>query len=504
VTDSDGFRGHVSVLIVGSGFAGLGAAIRLEQSGRHDFVVIERGSDVGGTWRDNSYPGAACDIPSHLYSFSFALNPDWSLTFSPQPEIQDYLRRTAVLSGTLDRHVFDCELRSAQWDAGAARWRVQTSRGHYTATVLVTAFGGLCEPAMPDIPGIHQFQGRLFHSSRWDASAELEGRRVAVIGTGASAIQLIPPVAAQVGRLDIYQRTAPWILPRRDRRYTRAERIAFRHLPGYQRAVRGLLYVAHEAMGIGFCYLPAILGLASRKAKAHLDGQISDPDLRARLTPAFRMGCKRILLSNDYYPAVARPNVELVTNRIARITASSIVTEDGIEREADTVIIATGFLVRDSPAAERVKRADGMTMGEVWRRSGQQAYRGTAVAGFPNLFSLVGPNTGLGHNSMIYMIESQLNYLLDALELMDRRSLSSVEVRESSQETYNAALQRRMAKTVWASGCSSWYLDTNGRNTTLWPSLSFLFRMKTRHFDLDAYQTSSRPTGREPAVAGMS
>ena len=485
---------RVSVLIVGSGFSGLGAAIRLDRAGRRDFLVIERAADVGGTWRDNTYPGAACDVPSQLYSFSFATDPDWSRLYSPGWEIQDYLRRTAERSGTLDRHAFDCEMLAAHWDTAAGQWVVETTRGTVTATVLVTAFGGLSEPRLPDIAGIEMFSGEFCHSARWDHAFDFTGKRVAVIGTGASAIQLVPEIAAVAAHLDVYQRTAPWIMTRGDRAYSKARRRAFRRVPGYLRVTRGLLYARRDLNSLLFCYAPGLLELASRQAARHLARQVTDPQLRRRLTPSFVMGCKRVLLSDDYYPAIARDTVDLVTEPIAEIQPDGIRTADGTFRQVDAIISATGFHATDHPAADLIKGADGRTLGEQWRDGGQQAYKGTTVAGFPNMFVMVGPNTGTGTTSMIYMIESQLNYLIDALTVMDRLGLATVEVHRAAMTRFNDVLQRRMAKTVWATGCASWYLDSRGRNTTLWPRLGVAFRAITRRFDLDAYRITLRPT----------
>ncbi len=474
---------------MGSGFAGLAAAIRLDQAGHRDFVVIERGADVGGTWRDNSYPGATCDVPSHLYSYSFAPNPNWTRSFSPQPEIWRYLRRVAHDSGTLDRHVFDCELTAARWEHG--HWTVDTSKGGYTADVLVTAFGVLCEPRRPDIDGIDSFAGQLFHSSGWPADVDLRGRRVAVIGTGASSIQIVPAIAGPVAQLDVYQRSAPWIMPRNDRAYTRLERVLFGRFPALQKIPRVLIYAGREGLAAALCYAPGLLRAAEKVAAAHLRRQVADPSLRARLSPKYRLGCKRLLISNDYYPALARDNVELVTDAIAAIGPSSIRTADGTERPADVIVIATGFQATDSPAADLITGADGRTLGEHWRADGQHAYKGTTTAGFPNCFSLVGPNTGLGHSSMIYMIESQVAYVVSALSAMTDRRLATVEVRGEVEDAYNRDVQRRMKRTVWLSGCHSWYLDARGRNTALWPGFTFRFRRLTRRFDLDAYRTTS-------------
>jgi cyclohexanone monooxygenase len=486
-------RRHVRVLIIGSGFAGLGAAIRLAQQGRHDYLVIDRGSEVGGTWRDNTYPGAACDVPSHLYSYSFELNPNWSRSFSPQPEIQQYLRDTAIKYGTLDHHLFDTEVTEARWDEPSERWLVDTTNGEFSADLLVPAVGALCEPALPDIPGIETFRGDLFHSSRWNHGADLAGKRVALIGTGASAIQIGPELADTVESLDVYQRTAPWVMPRGDRPYRKVERLAFRHVPFVQRLAREAIYWGRELFVLGFAFQPKILQLAQRVAERHIRRGISDPDLRKAVTPDWQIGCKRILISNDWYPMLARDNVGLVTDGIAEIRENAIVTRDGTVREVDAIVNATGFHVTDSPTFERIFGVGGRSLADLWRDKGQQAYKGAAVHGFPNLLFLIGPNTGLGHSSMVFMAESHINYLLSALDVMDRYDLATFEVREDRQRAYNDTLQDRMKSTIWTTGgCSSWYLDAHGNNTTLWPSFTFAFRALTRRFDRDAYRTTAR------------
>ncbi len=484
---------HVELLVIGGGFAGLGTAIKLTQAGRHDFVVIERGPEVGGTWRDNTYPGAACDVPSHLYSYSFELNPNWTRSFSSGWEIQEYLRQVARKYNVLDKHVFNCEVLAAHWDAGADRWVVETSTGAYTAKVLVSAVGSLCEPAAPDIEGIDDFTGEIVHSARWNHHYDLTGKRVALVGTGASAVQIGPHIAARVARLDVYQRTAPWIVPRRDRTYSRLERLAYRHIPGLQRLARTLIYWGRETFVFGFAINPKLAAPARKMAEGNIARGVKDPGLRAAVTPKFRIGCKRILLSNDWYPMLERDNVSLVTDGIAAVRGNAIITTDGTVREVDAIITATGFHVTDSPAYDLIKGADGRTLGEVWRQDGMQAYKGSTVTGFPNLFLLVGPNTGLGHNSMVLMIESQLNYLMDALRTMDERGLATVEVRADAQRSYNTNLQRRMRRTIWTTGgCASWYLDSKGRNTTLWPGFTFTFRQRTRRFDQAAYASTRR------------
>ncbi len=491
---------HVRTLIIGSGFAGLGAAIKLDEAGERDFLVLERGTEVGGTWRDNTYPGAACDVPSQLYSYSFALNPDWSRSFSRQSEIQDYIRSVAERSGVLGRHRFGVEVLGADWDQRNARWSVQTTDGDFTAQNVIAAVGALCEPSLPDIPGISGFAGDLFHSSRWDHGVDLSGKRVAVIGTGASAIQIVPAVAGSVASLDVYQRTAPWILPRADRHYTPAEHFAFRHLPGFQRLARAGVYAMRETQVVGLARVPALLKPLQWAARLHLRRGIRDRALRRKVTPDFTIGCKRMLISNDYYPALDRDHVDVVTDPIREVRAHSVVTEDGTEREIDALIVATGFHVTDSPTFEVIRGRSGTSLADNWDRIGMQAYKGTTVSDFPNMFFMVGPNTGLGHSSMVYMIESQINYIVDAVATMHRRGLATVEVRGDVQERYNRGLQEQLRPSVWMTGgCASWYLDRHGNNTTLWPGFTFAFRRLTRRFDLDAYHVTTQPAARERA-----
>jgi len=490
----------VRVAIVGSGFAGLGLAIRLREAGIEDFVVLERADDVGGTWQANTYPGCQCDIPSHLYSFSFAPNPNWSRTYSLQPEIWDYLRDLAERHD-LHRHIrFGRELTGATWDEAAQRWRVTTSHGTWTAQILVDATGPLSHPQVPRIRGLRRFEGKLFHSAEWDHDHDLAGERVAVIGTGASAIQFVPRIADRVGQLHVFQRTAPWILPHTDRPTTRLERRLYKTLPFLQKAVRSGIYWSREALALGYVKDPRFMAGAERLAKLHLRKQVADPELRRALTPDFRLGCKRVLLSNDWYPALARPNVEVVTDAIREIHGKTIVLADGSEREVDTIILGTGFHVTDPPTARLVRGRDGRTLAEA-ATTGIQAYRGATMSGVPNFFKITGPNTGLGHNSMIYMIESHLRYVVDALRIMDERGVATFEVRPEAMAAYNARIQAKMRKTVWMSGCASWYLDANGDNVTLWPDFTFRFRHHTRRFDAGAYALRQDAEVPAPAVA---
>jgi cyclohexanone monooxygenase len=479
---------HVHILVVGAGFAGLGAAIKLDEAGHRDFLVIDKGTTVGGTWRDNTYPGAACDVPSQLYSFSFAPNPEWSRSFSPQPEIQAYLEDVARQSGVLDRFRFGVAVEDAAWDEQDQVWRVGTTAGTVSADIVISGSGGLSEPKLPDIPGIDDFGGEIFHSALWNHDYDLTGKRVAVIGTGASAIQIVPEIAEKVAHLDVYQRTAPWVIPRNDRRYTAVERFAFRRVPLVQKAYRTAIYWGRELYVPAFTREPRLAAPARAAALANIRKGISDPGLRKAVTPHYAIGCKRILISNTYYPTLDRDDVELVTDRIAEITPTGIRTVDGTEREIDCLIVATGFHTTDQPIAHHIKGRHGQTLGDVWAENGMASYKGTTTAGFPNLFQIVGANTGLGHSSMVFIIESQIAYILSAIEQMERRRIVTVEPRPEAQAAWNADLQRRMKRTVWsAGGCASWYLDEHGRNTTLWPRTTFKFRELLRSFDLDQY-----------------
>jgi len=483
---------HAQVIVIGGGLAGLAAAIRFRAEGWEDFLILERGNDVGGTWRDNTYPGAACDVPSHLYSYSFAPNPNWTRSFSPQPEIQDYIIDVAQRYGVMDRHLSGCEVQSARWIAGDGRWEIQSSQGTFTADILVGAWGALCEPALPDIPGIDKFEGDMFHSARWNHEIDLTGKRVAVIGTGASAIQIVPAIAKTVAELQVYQRTAPWIMPRLDRRYLAAERFAYRRVPGYQRLLRLAMYWAHEGQAVALAKYPVLMRPVELLLKAKLWATIRDPALRRRLTPAYRLGCKRILLSNDYHAAFRHGHVRLETAGISEVRANSIITTDGSAYDADAIIIATGFQVTDSPTYRIIFGRDGRSLGEVFDDVGRQCYKGTTIANFPNMFMLVGPNTGLGHNSMIFMIESQVNYVADAIATMKRRRIRSLEVRTDAQQRFAHMLRHRLSGSVWnTGGCMSWYVDKHGANTTIWPGFSFEFRQMTRKFDVDAYHVST-------------
>ena len=491
---------HLRVAVVGAGFGGLGAAIGLRQAGIDDFLVFERAGDVGGTWWDNSYPGCACDVPSHLYSFSFAPNPRWTRSFSPQQEIWEYLRDCARRFGILPHLRLRHEVRQARWDERRQRWRVETSRGTWTADVLVAATGPLSEPKVPALPGLDGFRGTVFHSARWDHSHDLTGRQVAVVGTGASAIQFVPAIQPRVGRLRVFQRTAPWVLPRRDRALTAAERWLFRTVPSVQRLARWSIYWMRESWTLGFLH-PRVMRLPQRLARRHLQAAVPDPALRARLTPDYTLGCKRVLLSNDYLPALARPNVEVVTAGIREVRPHGILTDDGVEHPADTIIFGTGFHVSDPPVGELVRGQDGRTLAEAWAGS-PKAFLGTTVAGFPNLFLLLGPNTGGGSTSVILMIEAQVEYLLRVLAYMRAAGVAAVEPRPEAQRTYVAGVDARMRPTVWsAGGCASWYRDGTGRISAIWPGFATAYRRRARRFDPALHLTVPHRATQPPTAA---
>lgn len=476
----------VKVAIIGSGFGGLGTAIRLKQAGVDDFVVLERADDVGGTWRDNRYPGCACDVQSHVYSFSFALNPDWTHRFSRQPEIWEYLQRCAREHGVLPHIRFHCEMRSARWDDDARRWRIETNREPIEASMLVLATGPLSEPVVPALPGLERFEGSVFHSSRWDPAFDPAGRRVAVIGTGASAIQFVPEIQPKLARLHLFQRTPAWVVPRPDGPIAGWKRRLFRRVPLLQRMTRLGIFAWREAMLVLFRH-PALMRRAQRIALRHMSHAIADPELRAKLTPSYTMGCKRVLVSNDYYPALAQPNVEVVTAGIAEVRERSIVGRDGVERPVDAIIFGTGFRPTDPPLAPFIVGRGGRSLAEVWEGS-PKAHVGTTVAGFPNFFILLGPNTGLGHNSVVYMTEGQIEHFMGALDYMRRRGVDALEPRPEAQAAYVAEVDRRMQGTVWvAGGCSSWYLDRTGRNSALWPDFSWQFRRRASVFRAGEY-----------------
>ncbi|KLO29380.1 4-hydroxyacetophenone monooxygenase [Mycolicibacter heraklionensis] len=484
---------HTRALIIGTGFSGLGMAIALQKQGV-EFLILEKADEIGGTWRDNTYPGCACDVPSHLYSFSFEPKATWSKLFSPQPEIFDYLKGVTDKYG-LRRHIrFGERVERAHWDDGEYRWHVFTDSGReYVAQFVISGAGGLHIPRLPEIEGIEQFEGAMFHSAQWDHSVELAGKKVAVIGTGASAIQIVPELVrnADVAQVQLYQRTPPWVVPRPNAPFPRALLKAFATVPGLRLAVRWGIYWWLEGLGYAMTKRPSLLRAVELVAKWNIRRNVRDRELRRRLTPSYRAGCKRILYSPNYYQAVADPKTTLITERITRITPTGIVTADGVERPVDVIVGATGFHVTDSYTYVEVKGPHGEDLGDRWNREGVVAHHGIAVADMPNLFFLLGPNTALGHTSVVFMIESQIRYVAQAIAATDKLGAQALAPTRAAQDRYNAELQDKLAGSVWITGgCNSWYLDEHGVNRTLWSGMTWQYWRSTRSLRPSEYHFS--------------
>jgi cation diffusion facilitator CzcD-associated flavoprotein CzcO len=475
------------VAIVGAGFGGIGMAIALRQAGIDDFVVLDQADDLGGTWRDNTYPGLTCDVPSHLYSFSF--QPwRWSRRYPARAEILAYLH-ALVAENALGPHLrFGSPVTSVSFDERQAAWTLTLGDGSsLEATAVVSAVGQLGRPAFPDIEGRDSFAGPSWHSGRWNHDADLAGRRVAVIGTGASAIQFVPEIARIAEHVDVYQRTAPYVMPKADRPYRAAELALFDRMPAVRKADRLRSFLSGELLTTGFVVSPKMLALPMQVWRRHLSAQIADPSLRARCVPDYVMGCKRVAFSNDWYPALARANVELVTDRIGRMTPGGVVTADGTDRPADVLVYGTGFRASEFLTPMLVTGLDGWRLQDAWR-DGAQAYLGITVTRFPNFFMLYGPNTNLGGNSIIYMLEGQIGYALGAIQALEAERLAWLDVRPDVQDSFNAWVQSASRTSVWETGCHSWYTTPSGRNTNNWPVQTFLYRNRVRRFDLDAYR----------------
>jgi cation diffusion facilitator CzcD-associated flavoprotein CzcO len=479
---------HARALIIGTGFSGLGMGIALQKQGV-DFLILEKADDVGGTWRDNSYPGCACDVPSHLYSFSFEPKATWSKLFSPQPEIWDYLKGVTDKYG-LRRYIrFNAHVDRAHWDDAEYRWHVFARDGQeYVAQFLISGAGALHIPLVPDIEGKDEFRGAAFHSAEWDHSVDLIGKRVAVIGTGASAIQIVPEIVRDTGELQLYQRTPPWVVPRPNKPFPESIKRAFTYVPGLRLGLRTGIYWWLEGLGFAMTRRPALLRAVQLVGKWNIRRHIKDKEMRRRLTPTYRAGCKRILYSHNYYQGVANPKTQLITERIARITPDGIVTADGTERKADVIVFATGFHVSDSYTYVDVKGPGGEDLVDRWNREGVAAHRGVGVADMPNLFFLLGPNTGLGHTSVVIMIESQIRYVAQAIAAVDRYDAQALAPTRTAQDRDNAELQGELARSVWnTGGCSSWYLDERGVNRTLWSGMTWEYWRDTRKLKPSEY-----------------
>ncbi|AYF73415.1 NAD(P)/FAD-dependent oxidoreductase [Nocardia yunnanensis] len=480
-----------SVIIIGAGFGGLGMAIELQRNGFREFTILEKAGDLGGVWRENTYPGAACDVPSPLYSFAHEPKPRWRQRYSGREDIWEYMRDVARRHRLYDSIVFGAEVVEAEFDDDAGQWIVRTADGvTRTADVLVSAVGQLSRPAMPPIPGIASFAGQSFHSALWDHEVKLDGRRVACIGTGASAIQYIPEIQPRVERLTVFQRTAAWVLPKFDTDYQPVHQRILVQIPGMPVAERLSWWLIGEFVALGLVDVPGIVRLVSRLAEKHLEEQVTDPVLRAKLTPDYPIGCKRGLFSNDYYPALCEPNVTVETTAITEIVPEGVRTADGVVHAADVIIYGTGFKGTEFLWPMKIRGRDGRDLNDVWD-GGAHAYLGLTVPEFPNLFMVYGPNTNLGVGSIIYMIESQTHYIRRAVQLLAEHPGARLEVRPEAERAFNDALQQRLARTPW-NFCTSWYRTASGRITNNWPGTTRSYRRRTRALRLSDYTLEHR------------
>ncbi|WP_372860764.1 flavin-containing monooxygenase [Spongiibacter sp.] len=484
---------QAKVIIVGSGFAGLGMAIQLKKAGWHDFIVLERGDDVGGAWRENHYPGCACDVESLLYSFSFEPKHDWSRKFAPSAEIHQYLRHCARKYDIYPHIHFSRSLVSAEFDEGNARWQLRDSDGrHYNSQFLVSALGPLSNPIIPDLDGLDNFDGPAFHSAQWDHSVDLKDKHVAIVGSGASTIQFLPKVAEQAKSVTLFQRTAPWVMPKLDRPFSRREQLMFKWLPGFQKLWRGMIYWRAEL------FLKAYLNTDSwlhrygeKQIRRYIDAVISDPQLREKITPKFSLGCKRTLLSNDYYPALMRDNVSVVDAGVEQISSRGVIAANQQEYPADAILFGTGFRVDDPLSGVTVKGLDGRDLGKEWQGNAFSSYYGTTVSGYPNMLILAGPNTGIGHTSLVYMIEQQISYAIKYLKKVDSIDGAYLDVLPDAQQRFHDKLQQQFPGTVWAAGCESWYLTEGKKNFSIWPTFTYRYAKEVRQLRLSDYRLCS-------------
>ncbi|MEY1662248.1 flavin-containing monooxygenase [Isoalcanivorax beigongshangi] len=489
-------------LIIGAGFGGLGAAIRLQQSGHQDFIILERSDRVGGTWRDNQYPGAACDIPSNLYSFSFAPNPDWSRTYSGAGEIFGYIK------GLVEQFKLGPALRYQQDVTGLrfveeqGYWEATTAAGDcWRARAVVMAAGGLANPGWPNINGRESFAGKVMHSARWDHDYDFSGKKVAVIGTGASAIQIVPELVKQAGQVKVFQRTAPWVLPRMDYASPDWARKLFAKAPRSQQLVRDALFWTHESVALAVIWNSPLTRVTERVASAHLARQVKDGWLRRQLTPHYTIGCKRVLISNDYYPALQQPNCKLITWPIDCINERGIRTAEGIEHQFDCIVFATGFDVQKTGTPFPVQGLGGRELAEEWQ-GGAQAYKSVNVSGYPNLHIIFGPNSGPGHNSALVYMEAQIDYAVQGIEALLRGDHAYLDVIPAVQTQHNLELQKRLARTNWNSGCKSWYLTADGFNATMYPGFATQYAQQLARFELADYRAVDRAAPAARRAAG--
>jgi cation diffusion facilitator CzcD-associated flavoprotein CzcO len=479
-----------SVAVVGGGFGGVGAVTMLKRAGYDDVTVFERGERVGGVWHHNTYPGAACDVPSHLYEFSFEPNPRWSRRYAPQAEIQAYLEDVARRHGVLDRIRTGTEVQGARWDEERAKWVLDTSAGEHEADVLLTACGQLSVPTVPPIPGLGSFEGPAFHTAEWDHDAELHGKRIAMIGTGCSGIQVGPAIQPVVGQLDIYQRSPGWTFPKTDFEYSERAMRLFERFPVLQRLDRAAIFGFMELGAAGMTSRRWLLAPFRAISKRQITSTIDDPELRAKVMPGDEVGCKRLMLTDEWYPTLTKPNVELITDRIAEVTADSIRTEDGAERPTDAIVLATGFKSHGFVAPMEIAGAGGRTLAEAWGAI-PRAYLGMSVPDFPNLFLLYGPNTNGGTGSVIYTIEAGMTHVIEALKQLERADARRIEVRPQVAEAFDRELRTALAGTVWHTGCTNWYVDENGNDPNQWPWLWSAYRKRTARIDPGTYELSA-------------
>jgi len=480
--------GNLDAIVIGAGFGGLTAAIKLKEAGFDRVVVLEKGDRIGGTWRDNTYPGACCDVPSRLYSLSFALNPEWSRSFSPQSEIRDYMERVAGQFGVTDKFRFNTEVEKAQWDEAAGLWRVTVKGGEtLTAPILISGLGQLNKPGYAGIPGRDSFAGESWHSARWRHDIDLKGKTVACIGAGASAIQYIPEIAKEAGKVVVFQRTPNYIVPRKDREFSAFEKWLYRTFPAVDRGQRWLIWklmdMRFEAFKLGTKQAEKF----KSDALAYLDEVVKDPVLKAKLTPDYPIGCKRVLVSDDFYQALVRPNVELVDSAIKTVTANGVLTADGVEHPCDVIIYGTGFITTDFVNPVEILGREGKSLSDAWK-DGAEAYLGVTVSGFPNLFMLYGPNTNLGHNSIIFMIEAQVDYAVKAMQALKSRGARALDVRPDAFARFNTQLQKDLTETSWAGSCSSWYKTASGKITNNWSGDTATYRKMTAQPALADYE----------------
>ncbi|EFV13276.1 flavin-containing monooxygenase [Segniliparus rugosus] len=487
---------RTGTVIIGAGFSGLGMAIALQNEGRHDFIVLEKGGGVGGTWWHNTYPGCACDIPSHLYSFSFEQNSNWSKMWSGQPEILEYLQGVADRHGVLPHVRLNTTVSGARWNDATHEWHVTTESGdEYIARYLVSGIGALHVPSIPKLQGIESFDGPSFHSAEWDHDVDLTGKRVAVIGTGASAIQFVPQIVDKVAELHVYQRTAPWVLPRTNIRIPAVARSLFQRLPLARKALRAQIYWGAELGAYAMNRRPALLKGVAFIGKRYIASQIKDPVLREKVTPNYTPGCKRLLGSDTYYKALTNPKTQVITEGIDRVEGNTLVSRDGARRDVDVIIYGTGFSVDGSYRAVNLIGQGGEDLHERWNAQGIQGHLGITVADVPNAFILLGPNTGLGHNSIVFMIESQIRYAVQAMRLAESRGATSIASKSAVQARFNDEVQRKLSTAVWATGgCKSWYVDEHGRNWTLWPGFTWEYWLRTRKVNAEDFQFATVAT----------